>query len=149
MTDLLRPIEIDRPQRTEFGAGLVGAVGRWAAAKGFTRSLVVTGASNAARVGLLGLPGEVAVFGEAKPEPDIPNLQAALAVAERVRPELVVGFGGGSAMDLAKLVAVLPGSGQAIRDVVGAERVAGRRAALAQVPTTSGTGSEAGTRARW
>jgi alcohol dehydrogenase class IV len=64
-----------------------------------------------------------------------------------VRPELVVGFGGGSAMDLAKLVAVLPGSGQTLHEVVGPEKVAGRRAALAQVPTTSGTGSEAGTRA--
>lgn len=147
MTDLLRPIEIDRPPRIEFGPGLVGVIGRWAAARGITRSLVITGASNAARVALLGLPGEVAVFGEVKPEPDIPNLQAALAMAERVRPELVVGFGGGSAMDLAKLVAVLPGSGQSIEDVVGPERVAGRRVALAQVPTTSGTGSEAGTRA--
>jgi hypothetical protein len=74
---------------------------------------------------LLGLPGEVAVFGEVKPEPDIPNLESALAMAERVRPELVVGFGGGSAMDLAKLVAVLPGSGQAIHDVVGPEKVTG------------------------
>ena len=147
MTDLLRPIEIDRPPRIEFGPGLVGVIGRWAAARGITRSLVITGASNAARVALLGLPGEVVVFGEVKPEPDIPNLQAALAMAERVRPELVVGFGGGSAMDLAKLVAVLPGSGQSIEDVVGPERVAGRRVALAQVPTTSGTGSEAGTRA--
>ena len=147
MTDLLRPIEITRPQSIEFGAGLVGSVGRWAAAKGIARSLVVADAFNAARVGLLGLPGEVAVFGEVKPEPDIPNLEGALALAERARPELVVGFGGGSAMDLAKLVAVLPGSGQTIHDVVGPERVAGRRAALVQVPTTSGTGSEAGTRA--
>ena len=147
MTDLLRPIEIDRPQRIEFGAGLVGAVGSWAAARGITRSLVVADVFNAARVGLLGLPGEVAVFGEVKPEPDIPNLQAALALAERVKPELVVGFGGGSAMDLAKLVAVLPGSGQAIHEVVGPEKVQGRKAALVQVPTTSGTGSEAGTRA--
>lgn len=147
MTGLLRPVEIDRPPRIEFGAGLVGAVGRWAAAKGITRSLVVTGASNARRVGLLGLPGEVAVFGEVKPEPDIPNLEKALALAEQVRPELVVGFGGGSAMDLAKLVAVLPGSGQRIHDVVGPEKVLGRAVALAQVPTTSGTGSEAGTRA--
>jgi alcohol dehydrogenase class IV len=49
-------------------------------------------------------------------------------------------------MDLAKLAAVLPGSGQSIFDVVGPEKVLGRRAALAQVPTTSGTGSEAGTR---
>ncbi len=82
-----------------------------------------------------------------KPEPDIPNLQAALALAEQVKPELVVGFGGGSAMDLAKLVAVLPGSGQTIHEVVGPEKVHGRKAALVQVPTTSGTGSEAGTRA--
>jgi alcohol dehydrogenase class IV len=147
MTDLLNPIEIIRPPSIEFGAGLAGAVGRWAAAKGITRSLVIADAFNAARVGLLGLPGEVAVFGEVKPEPDIPNLQHALAVAERARPELVVGFGGGSAMDLAKLVAVLPGSGRTIHDVVGPEKVSGRDVALAQVPTTSGTGSEAGTRA--
>jgi alcohol dehydrogenase class IV len=50
-------------------------------------------------------------------------------------------------MDLAKLAAVLPGSGQTIGDVVGAERVQERRCALVQVPTTAGTGSEAGTRA--
>ncbi len=147
MTDLLRPIEILRPQRLEFGAGLAGTVGAWATERGLSRTLVVADAFNAARVDLLGLPGEVAVFGEVKPEPDIPNLEGALAVAERARPELVVGFGGGSAMDLAKLVAVLPGSGQGIHDVVGPEKVLGRRAALAQVPTTSGTGSEAGTRA--
>ncbi len=147
MTDLLRPIEILRPQRLEFGAGLVGTVGAWAKERGLSRTLVVADAFNAARVDLLGLPGEVAVFGEVKPEPDIPNLENALAMAERARPELVVGFGGGSAMDLAKLVAVLPGSGQTLREVVGPEKVAGRRAALAQVPTTSGTGSEAGTRA--
>ena len=147
MIDLLRPIEIDRPQRIEFGSGLAGTVGRSAAAKGITRTLVVADAFNAARLALLGLPGEVAVFGEVKPEPDIPNLETALAMAERVRPELVVGFGGGSAMDLAKLVAVLPGSGQSVHDVVGPEKVAGRNVALVQAPTTSGTGSEAGTRA--
>src|SRR3712207_4249217 len=147
MTDLLRPIEILRPQRLEFGAGLVGTVGAWAKERGLSRTLVVADAFNAARVELLGLPGEVAVFGEVKPEPDVPNLEAALAMAERARAELVVGFGGGSAMDLAKLVAVLPGSGQSIHDVVGPEKVNGRNVALAQVPTTSGTGSEAGTRA--
>ena len=87
------------------------------------------------------------VFGEVKPEPDIPNLDQAVALAERLQLDLVVGFGGGSAMDLAKLVAVLPGSEQTIHEVVGPEKVKGRRVALIQVPTTSGTGSEAGTRA--
>ena len=56
-------------------------------------------------------PG-VTVFGEVKPEPDIPNLDQAVALAVRLQPDLVVGFGGGSAIDLAKLVAVLPGSEQ-------------------------------------
>jgi alcohol dehydrogenase class IV len=89
----------------------------------------------------------VTVFGTVKPEPDMPNLAAAMALAEATEPQLVVGFGGGSAMDLSKLVAVLAGSGQTLHDVVGADRVQGRRAILAQVATTAGTGSEVGTRA--
>jgi alcohol dehydrogenase class IV len=146
MTDLTTPIEILRPQRIEFGVGRAPFVGEWAAERGLTRILVVAGRSNAARVDLLGLKGEVTVFGEVTPEPDIPNLDAALAVADRVKPDLVIGYGGGSALDLAKLVAVLPGSGQTIHEVVGPEKVKGRRVALVQVPTTAGTGSEAGTR---
>jgi alcohol dehydrogenase class IV len=141
------PIEIVRPRLIEFGPSAAAIAGRWAEAQGLMRVLVVADAFNAARVDVLALEGEVTVFGEVRPEPDIPNLQAALSVAERVNPDLVVGFGGGSAMDLAKLVAVLPGSGQALHDVVGIEKVAAKRAALMQVPTTAGTGSEAGTRA--
>ena len=59
----------------------------------------------------------------------------------------VIGFGGGSSMDLAKLVAVLTGSGQSFSEVVGAEKVAGKKLSIVQVPTTAGTGSEVGTRA--
>lgn len=147
MNDLLTPIELLRPATVEFGPGTAALVGRWAEARGLRRALVVTGVSNARRVGVLQLPGEVAVFGEVEPEPGLPNLERLLAAAEAVLPDLVVGFGGGSAMDLAKLAAVLPGSGQTITDVVGPERVQGRRCALVQVPTTAGTGSEAGTRA--
>lgn len=146
MTDLTAPIAIVRPE-IAFGSGTARTVGQRARARGARRILVVADAFNAARVDLLALPGEVRVFGEVRPEPDIPNLERALALAEDFFPDLVVGFGGGSAMDLAKLVAVLPGSGQTIHDVVGPERVAGRRAGLIQVPTTAGTGSEGGTRA--
>ena len=147
MNNLTTPIEIARPAIIEFGSGLVSATGRWARARGLNSTLVVADAFNAARVDLLDLPGEVVVFGEVKPEPDLPNLEKVLALAGQVKPDLVVGFGGGSAMDLAKLVAVLPGSGQSFMEVVGPEKVHGRRVALFQVPTTSGTGSEGGTRA--
>lgn len=147
MTALTTPIEILHPERLAFGSGLAPTVGQWIAGLGLKRILVIAGRSNASRVALLDLKGTVTVFGAVKPEPDIPNLEAALAVADEVYPDAVVGFGGGSALDLAKLVAVLHASGQTINDVVGPEKVIGRRIALVQVPTTAGTGSEAGTRA--
>ena len=143
---LATPIEIQCPPILRFGSGLAPTLGAWAREHSATRILVVADAFNAARIHLLDLPGEVTVFGAVRPEPDLPNLQDLLALAESVQPDLVVGFGGGSAMDLAKLAAVLPGSGQTLHDVVGPEKVRGRRVALAQLPTTSGTGSEAGTR---
>ena len=147
MSALLTPIELQRPASIHFGPGLATDVGAFARRSGCKRVLVVADAFNASRIGLLGLPGSPVVFGDVRPEPDIPNLDALLALAEQTKPDLVVGFGRGSAMDLAKLAAVLPGSGQTIHDAAGAEKVHGRRCALAQVPTTSGTGSEAGTRA--
>ena len=58
----------------------------------------------------------------------------------------MIGFGGGSAMDLAKLVAAMHGSGQALAEVIGAERVPAR-APPGPGPTTAGIGSEAGIRA--
>ncbi|MCJ2136011.1 iron-containing alcohol dehydrogenase [Methylobacterium sp. J-026] len=144
--NIASPIDLVRPQEIVFGAGTLSRVARFLAERACRRPLVVADAFNAGRADLLGLSGEVTVFGSVKPEPDIPNLDAVLALAEEVRPDCVIGFGGGSAMDLAKLVAVLPGSGQTLRDVVGPEKVLGRRIGLVQVPTTAGTGSEAGTR---
>jgi len=146
MSGLLTAIGIERPPSIKFGPGLVGEVGAFVRARGCARPLVVADPFNAARVEMLELPGDPVVFGSVRAEPDIANLDALLAMAERFRPDVVIGFGGGSAMDLAKLAAVLPGSGQSIHDVVGPEKVNGRGAALVQVPTTSGTGSEAGTR---
>jgi alcohol dehydrogenase class IV len=147
MTNLFVPIDITRPEAIAFGCGTVASVARFAKEKGAKRPLVIADAFNAARVELLALPGQVSVFGEVKPEPDSPNLEKAVAMARATAPDLVVGFGGGSAMDLAKLVAVLCTGDQKLEDVVGVEKVAGRQVALVQVPTTSGTGSEGGIRA--
>ncbi len=55
----------------------------------------------------------------------------------------VIGFGGGSSMDVAKLVAVLLKGEQALADCYGVEQIIGTRVPLIQVPTTAGTGSEA------
>jgi alcohol dehydrogenase class IV len=145
--NLARPIELLRPAIIEFGTGTLAKLADWVRSRGFARPFVVADAFNAARAQALGLPGEVGLFGAVMPEPDAPNLDAALAAARAHDPDLIIGFGGGSAMDLAKLVAVLADSTQTLEDVVGPEKVIGRRIGLAQVPTTAGTGSEVGTRA--
>lgn len=148
MTRLDSPITIVRPRILEFGVGTAGKLGKWADEMGYRRIFVVSDAFNGSRVDLLELKGEVTVFSKVKPEPDTENLDEVLSAANAAGAELIVGFGGGSAMDLAKLAAVLTGSAQTLHDIVGPNRVNGRRTvALAQVPTTSGTGSEAGIRA--
>lgn len=54
----------------------------------------------------------------------------------------VIGFGGGSSMDTAKLAALLVGGGENLHDVYGVGKAKGPRLPLVQVPTTAGTGSE-------
>ncbi|MDO9418085.1 iron-containing alcohol dehydrogenase [Pararhizobium sp.] len=148
MNSLSAPLTTFRPEIIEFGVGVAARLGAWAAAQGFQRILVVSDAFNASRVDVLELSGVVTVFSQVRPEPDTDNLDVLLAAAGEANPDLIVGFGGGSAMDLAKLAAVLSGSAQTLTDVVGAGKIAARRRiGLAQVPTTSGTGSEAGIRA--
>ena len=66
----------------------------------------------------------------------------AVDAARDARAQLVVGLGGGSSMDVAKLLAVLLESEQAIGDMYGVNRVEGTRVPLVQIPTTAGTGSE-------
>ena len=142
-----RKITLERPPTIHIGAGTAAEIGRFARTRGIDRALVIASPFNADRIDRLELACRVELFAGFDGEPDIDTSTAARAAADRFQPELVVGFGGGSAMDLAKLVAVLSGSALAIDDVVGVGRTPARTALLAQVPTTAGTGSEAGTRA--
>ncbi|MDZ4093900.1 MAG: iron-containing alcohol dehydrogenase, partial [Paracoccaceae bacterium] len=142
---LARAITLHQPRRLEIGVGAAARLGEWAA--GYRRILVLASPHTAGLVARLGLPAGVTVFAAVPPEPDDAALEAALAVARGLRPDLVVGLGGGSVMDVAKLVSVLWDGAQRLADVVGPNKVAARLCALAQVATTAGTGSEAGIRA--
>lgn len=142
---LARPITLHVPPRIEIGAGAAAKLGAWS--EGGSRVLVVASPHTAGFVDRLALPGLVSVFDAVPGEPDIATLDAALAAARGARPDLVVGLGGGSVLDLAKLVAAMWDGDQALSDVAGPGRVAGRRTRLAQAATTAGTGSEAGIRA--
>jgi alcohol dehydrogenase len=73
--------------------------------------------------------------------PEAVVLQAAQAARDN-GIDLVVGLGGGSSMDVAKLIAVLAGSEQSLQTMYGIGNVKGGRLPLIQAPTTAGTGSE-------
>ncbi|GAA0549608.1 hypothetical protein GCM10010172_34570 [Paractinoplanes ferrugineus] len=90
------------------------------------------------------LDAEVRDYGGVHPNPELRQVREAVALARDYGPDAVVGIGGGSAMDVAKCVAVLaqsPGDPGAYLLDPGA--IAAHRAvALVQIPTISGSGSE-------
>ncbi|GAB2859456.1 iron-containing alcohol dehydrogenase [Pseudoduganella ginsengisoli] len=70
-------------------------------------------------------------------------VHAAMAAAKAFGADIVIGLGGGSSMDVAKLIAVLAvDNAQPLADIYGIGNVKGDRLPLVQVPTTAGTGSE-------
>ncbi len=87
---------------------------------------------------------QVEVFDEVEADPSDSTVLKAVAAARGINAELVVGFGGGSSMDVAKLVAILshPQCSQTLPDMYGVANAREPRLPLIQVPTTAGTGSE-------
>lgn len=142
---LSRIITLHQPRRLEIGANAVTRVGDWAADA--ARIFILATPHTAGFVERLGLKGKVSVFSDIPGEPDIPTLDAALAAARAAAPDLVVGLGGGSVMDVAKLVAAMWDGTQSLADVAGPNKVRSRNTRLVQIATTAGTGSEAGIRA--
>ncbi|NVJ98281.1 MAG: iron-containing alcohol dehydrogenase [Alphaproteobacteria bacterium] len=66
----------------------------------------------------------------------------ATRTAKAHRSDLIIGFGGGSSMDVAKLAAIMAMGSQGLETLYGIDQVTGGRLPLVQVPTTAGTGSE-------
>jgi alcohol dehydrogenase class IV len=83
------------------------------------------------------------LFDTVEADPSRSTLLDAVAAGQDARVASVVGFGGGSPMDVAKLAAYLIGSGDDLDSIWGVGLATGERLPLALVPTTAGTGSEA------
>ncbi|PDT79691.1 iron-containing alcohol dehydrogenase [Sinorhizobium sp. BJ1] len=84
----------------------------------------------------------VTVFDAVEADPSLTTVEAAIEVAKTAGVTGVIGFGGGSSLDVAKVVALLCGSGEDIDGAWGVGNAKGPRLPLALVPTTAGTGSE-------
>lgn len=84
----------------------------------------------------------VVAYTQVQADPSEAVVLAAVELARGERVDGVVGFGGGSSMDVAKLAALLAPGAQTLEQVYGIDNARGPRLPLLQVPTTAGTGSE-------
>ena len=84
----------------------------------------------------------VEIFQDVEADPSIKTLLNAIEVGKKINATGVIGFGGGSSMDVAKLASLILGSNENIEDAWGVSNAKGPRLPLVLVPTTAGTGSE-------
>ena len=136
------------PRNILFGRGQRRALGS-AASKIGKRALLCTDAWQGAQpvfkeiVADLEAYGiETRVFDQTIPDLPIRSIEACVAQVSDFAPDVVIGVGGGSSMDMAKVVAVLLTHGGDVRSYYGEFAVPGPVIPVIAVPTTSGTGSE-------
>jgi len=106
------------------------------------RTLVAAGLVEQVEAPLHASGLEVVRFEDGAPEPALALAETCIQAARDAQADLVVGLGGGSNLDLAKITATVLAHGRKVRDYVGDCRVPGPIAPLVCIPTTAGTGSE-------
>jgi len=82
------------------------------------------------------------LYDKVLPEPPLEQADEGAKLAQKGKCDLVIGIGGGSAMDVAKAVAVVAAHGADAKDFLGLNKVPGPGLPTIMVPTTAGTGSE-------
>ena len=142
-----RSVAIQQPRKLVFGNGCVSQFAEDFAATGLRRAFVVTAPPILPLVeplmnSLKKSGVTTSVWDDIPGEPDVGMFEDARKAAQAAQVDAVIGVGGGSVLDVAKLVAALHDSDEKIRDVFGIGLLSGRSTYLACLPTTSGTGSE-------
>tara|TARA_B100000989_G_scaffold126627_1_gene93966 strand:+ start:1023 stop:2183 length:1161 start_codon:yes stop_codon:yes gene_type:complete len=143
------PFTFNTAPSIQFGDGLLADLGSIVAGTGQKRVLVVTDpgmmATNIVGKALASLDAagiESSVYSEVEADPPEAVVYAACDAARVADARLIVGLGGGSSLDAAKLVALLVPGHQQLSDAYGVGNAVGPRLPLILVPTTAGTGSE-------
>ena len=140
---------VESPERIEYGIGAAEQLTAFAGEWGVESALVVTDAQ-LREAGVIDAPTEaleaagveVDVYDGVKPEPKLRMPEAAADLLRDGGHDLVVGVGGGSSMDTAKVASVLAEWDEPVREMLGMGNVPGEGRPLALLPTTAGTGSE-------
>ena len=144
------PTGFDFQPRTRviFGTGAINRIGEVASALG-THAFLVTdpgivavGHLDRARRALNASSVNVTIFDAVKENPTTREVDQCVEAARAVRPQLIIGLGGGSSMDTAKGCNFLLTNGGRMQDYWGVGKANKPMLPLIAVPTTAGTGSE-------
>jgi alcohol dehydrogenase class IV len=143
----MRQVILQQPQRILFGPGCLHAFPEEMLRRGWRRAFVVTSPQVVvAAAGLFEAWREAGlvptVCADVDREPEIALFDAVLRQARAATPDVVVGYGGGSALDVAKLVAAMLDRSHDVREVFGIGLLEGRTTPLVCIPTTAGTGAD-------
>ncbi len=146
---MIKPFSFTGARRIVFGTGSFAKLAEHIQALKGRRPLVVLD-KNLAAAGfqekveeVLGQSGlKISFFDKADPEPKLDLADEGARIALKGKCDLVVGVGGGSAMDLAKAVAAVAGNQGHAVDYLGLNKVPGPGLPMIMIPTTAGTGSE-------
>ncbi len=145
----MTPFIFNTTKSVNFGPGRLGQIGAIVRAQIGTRVMLVTdpgmiatGIVARATEALAAAAVEVTIFKDVEADPPETVVLAAVAAAVEARVEGIIGLGGGSSLDVAKLVAVLALGKEELKTMYGIGNVKGPRLPLILVPTTAGTGSE-------
>jgi alcohol dehydrogenase len=143
----MNPITLLQPPRIVFGNGCARDCVEWLSQRGSKRILLATSKSVRPQIEFLiealkKSGGEIAEIQFIPPEPTLKLFEAILMEARCAKPDAVLGVGGGSVLDVAKLIAALVHNSQKISDVFGINLLTGRELPLTCLPTTAGAGSE-------
>ncbi len=137
------------PGQLLFGRNAASQLGEVAVRLGANRVLFVTdpslvnaGIVDCVRVSLSAANVDVKVFDGGEPEPPVHAVESAVDMARDFDPDVLLGLGGGSNMDIAKATAIVLAHGGTVKDYAGDQVVPGPIFPLILVPTTAGTGSE-------
>lgn len=143
----MRTISFLQPQRLVFGTGCLEDFAAYVGALTHERIYIV--GSRSARAHVEGLKAQLEAKGRTVEmdfsvdrEPTVEMFAASLARARATEATCFVGVGGGSVIDVAKLLAAFSRGGQRVQDTFGIGLLEGREGHLVCVPTTAGTGSE-------
>lgn len=144
---MIPKIALLQPRRLVFGRDCAGDCAPHLRRLGLKRAFIVTGPPTYRLAEMVAetIRGEglhADLYDGVDREPSIAMFRTALDAARAVRPDAVIGVGGGSPLDVAKLVAALLDGEQSVEELFGVDLLAGRRTFLACLPTTAGTGSE-------